>query len=82
MLTTRGKAHEIISHTLEDDPDVKWPTTKKKLISNYGLTKSRIDVSLKLDITMTDDETVCEYLVHTRILVKTKLGMAIQWNTE
>ena len=75
--------HEIINHTLEDDPDVEWSTIKQKLMSNYGSTKSRIDASLKLrDITMTDDETVGKYLAWARTLIKTKLRTTTQWNTE
>ena len=83
ILQTRGKPQEIISHALEDDPDIEWSTIKRKLTSNYGSTKGRIDASLQLrGITMKEDETVGEYLVPARTLIKTKLRVPTQWNTE
>ena len=83
MLQTRGKRHEIIGCALEDNPDVDWATIKKKLTSNYGSTKSRIDASLQFkQLVMTDSETVGNYLARASTLFKTKLRYAAQWNTE
>ena len=63
MLRTRGKAHEIVSHAVAEDPDVEWSTISKKLISNYGTIKGNIKASVKITkLQMNDDETLGEYL--------------------
>ena len=61
LLCSRGKAHEIISHTLAEDTDVEWSDIKRKLTSNYGSTRSGIEASVKiLKLSMTSEETVGE----------------------
>ena len=39
MMQARGKVHEIIHHTLQEDADVEWSAIKRKLTSNYGSTE-------------------------------------------
>ena len=36
MLESRGKVHEIIHHTLQEDAGVEWSAIKRKLMSSYG----------------------------------------------
>ena len=48
MLQTKGKPNEIITHAIEDDPEASWPIIKRKLINNYGATKSRIDAGIQI----------------------------------
>ena len=48
LLCTRQRPHEVISHALQEDPNVECLEIKTKLTSNYGITKSRIDASLKI----------------------------------
>ena len=67
LLHSRGKAHKIISHAIMEDPGMEWLDIKRKLMSNYGSTKSRIKASVKISkLSMSSDKTVGEYL--TRIL--------------
>ena len=83
MLRTRGKAHEIISHAVAEDPDVEWSTISKKLISNYGTIKGNIEASVKITkLQMKEEETLGEYLAQARTLIKTKLKHPSQWHTE
>ena len=83
MLRTRGKAHEIVSHAVTEDPDVEWSTISKKLISNYGTIKGNIEAKVKITkLQMKDDEPLGEYLAQTRTLIKTKLKNPLQWHTE
>ena len=35
MMRARGKVHEIIHHTLQEDADVEWSAIKRKLTSHY-----------------------------------------------
>ena len=63
LLCTRGKPHEIIMHIIEDDPAAGWEGIKRKLTSNYGATKSRMDAGIQLkNMTMKENETLGEYL--------------------
>ena len=74
MLCSRGKAHEIISHAVAEDPDVEWSDIKRKLTSNYGSMQSRIKASVKISkLLMISDETVGEYLARARTLIKLKI---------
>ena len=58
LLCSRGKAHEIISHAVAEDPDMEWSDIKRKLTSNYGSTRSRIEASVKISKhSMTSEET-------------------------
>ena len=67
MLQSRGKVHEIIHHTLAEDADVEWSVIKRKLISNYGSTRSGIKASVKISkLTMSSKETVGEYLMRAK----------------
>ena len=34
LLRSRGKVHKIISHAIEEDPDVEWSDIKRKFMSN------------------------------------------------
>ena len=71
MLQSRGKVHEIIHHALQEDADVEWSVIKRKLTSNYGSTRSGIEASVKISkLTMNSEETVGEYLVRAKTLVK------------
>ena len=80
MLRTISKEHEIISHTVAEDPDVEWSTISKKLISNYRATKGNIDANIKItQLEMKEEETVGEYLARYRTLIKTKLKTRSQW---
>ena len=82
-LQTRGKPNKIITHAIEDDPKASWPIIKRKLISNYRVTKSRIDTGIQITkMTMKEGETVGEYLARARTLFKAKLKYTSQWNTE
>ena len=40
LLRSRGKVHEIISHTVAEDVDVEWSVIERKLTSNYGSMRS------------------------------------------
>ena len=83
MLRTRGKAHEIISHVVAEDSDVKWSTISKKLVSNYRSTRGSIKANIKIaQLQMLEEETVGEYLARSRTLIKTKLKDHTQWNSE
>ena len=83
MLWSRGKVHEIISHVVTEEPDVKWSTICKKLTSNCSSTRSSIEANVKIDkLQMTNEETVGEYLARARTLIKTKLKNLAQWSTE
>ena len=72
LLHSRGKAHEIISHAIAEDPDVEWSDIKRKLMSNYRLTRSEASVKIS-KLSMTSEETVGEYLARARTLVKSKI---------
>ena len=81
MLQSRGKVHEIIHHTLQEDADVEWSGIKRKLTSNYGSTKSGIEASVKISkLSMNSEETVGEYLVRAKTLEKSKLKDATAWH--
>ena len=81
MLQSRGKVHEIIHHTLQEDADVEWSVIKRKLTSNYGSTRSGIEASVKISkLTMNSEETVGEYLARAKPLVKLKLKEATAWH--
>ena len=83
LLRSRGKAHEIISHAIAEDPDIEWLDIKRKLMSNYGSTRSRIEASVKISkLSMTSDETVGEYLARARTLVKSKIKNIAMWHSE
>ena len=83
LLCTRGKPHEIITHVIEDDPEAGWEGIKRKLTSNYGATKSRMDAGIQLkNMSMKEDETLGEYLARARTLFKAKLKLDTQWNEE
>ena len=61
LLCTRGKPHKIITHIIDDDPKAVWEGVKRKLTSNYGATKSRIDAGIQLkNINRNKNETVGE----------------------
>ena len=63
LLHTRGKPNKIITHAIEDDPAAGWEGIKKKLTSNYGATKSRMDAGIQLkNMSMKEGETLGEYL--------------------
>ena len=73
MRCSRGKVHEIIHHALAEDADVEWSVIKRKLTSNYGSTRSGIEVSVKISkLSMNSKETVGEYLVRAKTLVNQK----------
>ena len=81
LLCSREKAHEIISHMIAEDPDVEWSDIKRKLMSNYGSTQSRIEASVKISkLSMSSDKTVGEYLVRARTLIKSKLKNGAMWH--
>ena len=83
LLRTRGKSHEIITHVIEDDPAVGWEGIKRKLTSNYGATKSRMDAGIQLkNMAMKENETLGEYLARARTLFKAKLKLDTQWDEE
>ena len=83
LLRSRGKAHEIISHAIAEDLDVEWSDIKRKLMSNYGSTQSRIEASVKISkLSMSSDETVGEYLTGARTLIKSKIKNIAMWHTE
>ena len=82
LLRSRGKVHEIISHTVAEDADVEWSVIKRKLTSNYGSTRSGIKASVKiLKLSMNSKETVGEYLVRAKTLVKSKIKDAASWHS-
>ena len=59
----RGKAHKIISHAVAEDLDIEWSMISKKLISNYGFTKSSIEANLKITkLQMLEEKMLGEYL--------------------
>ena len=81
MLHSRGKVHEIIHHTLVKDIDVEWSVIKRKLTSNYRSTRSGIEANVKiLKLSMNSKETVGEYLVRAKTLVKSKIKEATSWH--
>ena len=81
MLQSRGKVHEIIHHMLQEDADVEWSAIKRKLASNYGSTQSGIEASVKISkLSMNSEETVGEYLMRAKTLVKSKLKDATAWH--
>ena len=81
MLRSRGKAHEIIHHALQEDADIEWSAIKRKLTSNYGSSRSGIEASVKIyKLSMNSKETVGEYLTRTKTLVKSKLKDATAWH--
>ena len=83
LLRTRGKPHEIITHVIEDDPATDWEGIKRKLTSNYGATKSRMDTGIQLkNMAMKENETLGEYLARARTLFKAKLKLDMQWDEE
>ena len=83
LLRTRDKPHEIIMHVIEDDPAAGWEGIKRKLTSNYGATKSRMDAGIQLkNMTMKENETLDEYLARARTLFKAKLKLDTQWDEE
>ena len=83
MLLSRGKVHEIIYHTLQEDTDEEWAVIKRKLTSNYRSTQSGIEASVKISkLTMNSKETVGEYLARAKTLVKLKLKDATSWHRD
>ena len=83
MLRSRGKVHEIIHHTLQEDADVEWSVIKRKLTSNYGSTQSGIEASVKISkLTMNSKETVGEYLMRAKTFIKSKLKDATSWHQD
>ena len=65
---------------LQEDADVEWSVIKRKLTSNYGSTRSGIEASVKISkLTMNSKETVGEYLMRAKILVKSNLKDATAW---
>ena len=82
-LQSRGKVHEIVHHTIAEDADVKWSVIKKKLTSNYGSTRSRIEASAKImKLSMNSKETLGKYLARAKTLVKSKIKDATSWNSD
>ena len=80
-LHSRGKVHEIIHHALAENTDIEWSVIKRKLTSNYGSTRSGIKASVKISIlSMSSKETVGEYLVRAKTLVKSKIKDATSWH--
>ena len=80
LLHSRGKARKIISHAIAEDPDVEWSDIKRKLMSNYRSTRSRIKASVKISkLSMSSDKTVDEYLARARTLVKSKIKNIAMW---
>ena len=83
LLCTRGKPHEIITHVIEDNPAAGWEGIKRKLTSNYGTTKSRMDAGIQLkNMAMKENKTLAEYLARARTLFKAKLKVDTQWDKE
>ena len=83
LLQTRSKPQEIITHIIEDDSEAGWEGIKRKLTSNYGATKSRMDAGIQLkNIFMKEGKTLGEYLARARTLFKGKLKFNSQWNEE
>ena len=83
LLRTRSKPHKITTHIIEDNPEADWEGVKRKLTSNYGVTKSRMDTGIQLkNISMKEGKTLGEYLARARTLFKAKLRFASQWNKE
>ena len=81
MLRSRGKVHEIIHHMLQEDVNIEWSAIKRKLTSNYGSTQSGIEASVKISkLSMNDEETVGEYLMRAKTLVKSKQKDATAWH--
>ena len=73
LLRSRGKVHEIIHHAIAEDTDKEWSVIKKKLTSNYGSTRNRIEASVKISkLSMNSKETVDEYFATAKTLVKSK----------
>ena len=66
---------------LQEDADVEWSAIKRKLTSNYGSTRSRIEASVKISkLSMNSEETVGEYLMRAKTLIKLKLKEATAWH--
>ena len=83
LLRTRGKPHKIITHIIEDDPAAGWEGIKRKLTSNYGATKSRMDAGIQLkNMSMKEGETLGEYLARARTLFKAKQKVGTEWDEE
>ena len=83
LLCSRGKAHEIISHAIAEDADVEWSVIKRKLTSNFGLTRSGIEASVKISkLFMSSEESVAEYLARVRTLVKSKIKDITMWHSD
>ena len=81
MMRARGKVHEIIHHTLQEDTDIEWSAIKRKLTSNYGSTQCGIETSVKISkLSMNSEETVGEYLARAKTLVKSELKDATAWH--
>ena len=83
LLHSTGKVHNIIHHAIAENVDMEWLVIKKKLTSNYGSTRSRIEGSVKiLKLSMNNEETVGKYLTRAKTLVKSKIKDATSWNSD
>ena len=83
LLHSRGKAHKIISHAIAEDADVEWSDIKRKLMSNYGSTRSGIEASVKISkLSISSKETVGKYLTRARTLVKSKIKNIAMWHSD
>ena len=83
VLCSRGKVYEIIHHAIAEDADVEWSVIKRKLTSNYGSTRSGIEASVKiLKLPMSNEETIGEYLMRAKTLVKSKIKDATSWHQD
>ena len=61
---------------------MEWSDIKRKLMSNYGSTRSGTEASVKISkLSMTSEETVREYLARARTLVKSKIKNIAMWNS-
>ena len=81
MLQSRGKVHEIIHHTLQEDTDVEWSAIKRKLTSNYRPSQSGIEAIVIISkLSMNSEETVDKYLARAKTLVKSKLKDTTAWH--
>ena len=75
--------NEIISHAIAEYPDVEWSDIKRKLTSNNGSTRSGIKASVKISkLSMTNEETVGEYLARAGTLVKSKINHIAMWHSD
>ena len=81
IMRARGKVHEIIHHSLQEDTDIEWSAIKRKLTSNYRSTRNGIEASVKISkLSMNSEETVGKYLARAKTLVKSKLKDATAWH--